>query len=424
MSRYHTLLKKVVEAPPLRDNYHLHHMQMMQQELGFPDRSFVTIHVGGTNGKGSVSTKIAAGLQLSGVRTGLYISPHVSTFRERISINGTMIAQEDVVFGLEKLFSLAQKLSLNLSFFELTTLLCFDYFAHEKVEAAVIEVGLGGRLDATNVIQPCLSVITSIRQDHTQLLGYRVEQIAREKAGIIKRGIPLILGPKAQQRIVKKQAFLNQSPCTLVSKRGCHFDEEDRWIAKAALQELKKQFPLKKEAIDEGITKRPKCRFEIASDTSSFAKNFPSFPKAIIFDVAHNPDGFRALKQAWRYFYSHQKPRVICGMSKDKDIARCMAILSQFASHVHLVEARHHRLASPKTIALFLQRAGFESISIEKKLSEGVQNAFYLASQRKEPLLICGSFFIMNEVRKALRIEEERDVDEIVPTGSEESPPA
>ncbi len=409
MDRYHELLKELVDHPPIREKYHLRNMQLLQKALGFPDRSFLSVHVAGTNGKGSVATKIAEALRLSGLCTGLYTSPHVSSFRERICVDGAMIAKEEMVLGMEKLLSLSKSLGLTLSFFELMTLLCFEYFARVKVDVAVIEVGLGGRLDATNVIFPILSVITSVRLDHTELLGNRIDQIAKEKAGIIKRRVPLILGPKAHQKIIRKQAQRLESPMIFVSEEGPYFDEEDRRIALSALKELQKRFSLEEEHIQSGLNMRPKCRFEVVNESAPFAKNFPHFPKAIVFDVAHNPDGFRSLLKTWRYFYSDQKPRVICGMSKDKDIDRCMQVLAKMASHVHLVRADHKRLAFPKDIAQLLKKSAFEEISVEKNLTEGVRNGFSLSSQKKELLLVCGSFFIMKDVRKALHIEEERD---------------
>jgi dihydrofolate synthase/folylpolyglutamate synthase len=166
---------------------------------------------------------------------------------------------------------------------------------------------------------------------------------------------------------------------------------------------------LKEKLIAEGLGKRPKCRFEVTLENSLFARRFAEFPKAIIFDVAHNPDGFRSLLKTWRYFYPTQKPRLICGMSRDKDIDRCMCIAAKMASHIHLVRADHERLASPEEIAQSLKKSNFAEVSIEKHLEEGSRSAFSLASQKKELLLICGSFFIMKDVRKALQIEEETD---------------
>ena len=162
------------------------------RHLGNPQRNFFTVHVAGTNGKGSVSHIIAAVLQQAGYRTGLFTSPHLHDFRERIRVDGEMIPKQKVVNFVDK--HREKMTELGLSFFEMTAALAFDYFAQSDVEVAVIETGLGGRLDATNVILPIVSVITNIGLEHTALLGDTLQQIAAEKAGIIKKSIPVVLG--------------------------------------------------------------------------------------------------------------------------------------------------------------------------------------------------------------------------------------
>lgn len=164
------------------------------KHLGNPQRNFFTIHVAGTNGKGSVSHILASVLQQAGYRTGLYTSPHLRDFRERILVDGEMIPKQKIVNFVNK--HRECMMQLDLSFFEMTTAMAFDYFAQTDVEVAVIETGLGGRLDATNVIVPQVSVITNIGLDHTALLGDTLEKIAAEKAGIIKKSIPVVIGEK------------------------------------------------------------------------------------------------------------------------------------------------------------------------------------------------------------------------------------
>lgn len=162
------------------------------RHLGNPQRNFFTIHVAGTNGKGSVSHIIASVLQQAGYRTGLFTSPHLQDFRERIRVDGEMIPKQKVVNFVDKHHD--KMVELDLSFFEMTTAMAFDYFAQSEVEVAVIETGLGGRLDATNVIVPILSIITNIGLEHTALLGDTLQKIAAEKAGIIKKSIPVVIG--------------------------------------------------------------------------------------------------------------------------------------------------------------------------------------------------------------------------------------
>ncbi len=162
------------------------------RHLGNPQRNYFTIHVAGTNGKGSVAHMLASILSQAGYRTGLYTSPHLVDFRERISVDNEFIPKQKVVNFVDK--HQAKMQELDLSFFEMTTALAFDYFAQSDVEVAVIETGLGGRLDATNVIMPILSIVTNVGMEHTALLGDTIEKIASEKAGIAKKSIPLLLG--------------------------------------------------------------------------------------------------------------------------------------------------------------------------------------------------------------------------------------
>lgn len=180
--------------------------------FGHPHKSFITIHIAGTNGKGSVSHMLAAILQKNGYTTGLYTSPHLFDFRERIRVDGEMISENDVVRFFE-LHSMAFE-TVQPSFFEMTVALAFDHFRQQKVDVAVIETGLGGRLDSTNIITPVLSVITNISLDHTQFLGDTLEAIAAEKAGIIKPGVPVVIGEThaATEPVFRSFAHKQQAP--------------------------------------------------------------------------------------------------------------------------------------------------------------------------------------------------------------------
>ena len=167
------------------------------EHLGNPHQKFKSIHIAGTNGKGSVSHMLAAILQTAGYRTGLYTSPHLYDFRERIKINGTVVSQEFVIDFVEKVKPLIE--TVEPSFFEITVAMTFEFFAINNVDIAIVETGLGGRLDSTNIITPELSVITNIGFDHMNILGNSLEQIAGEKAGIIKKEIPVIIGEKKKE---------------------------------------------------------------------------------------------------------------------------------------------------------------------------------------------------------------------------------
>ncbi|MGN0232893.1 MAG: bifunctional folylpolyglutamate synthase/dihydrofolate synthase [Bacteroidaceae bacterium] len=205
---YEQAINYLYESAPLFQNIGagaykegLSNTELLDKHFLHPHRQYATIHVAGTNGKGSVSHTLAAILQSEGLRVGLYTSPHLTDFRERIRVNGKMIPQARVVAFVEEERSFFEP--LHPSFFELTTALALKYFAEEKVDVAVIEVGLGGRLDCTNIIQPLVSVITNISFDHIQILGDTLEKIAGEKAGIIKHGIPAIVGEWGKESVAK-----------------------------------------------------------------------------------------------------------------------------------------------------------------------------------------------------------------------------
>ena len=332
-------------------------MRGLDALLAHPHRAFPTLHVAGTNGKGSVSTKIAAALQYAGYKTGLYTSPHIASYRERICIDRQPIPETIVEQILPEIFNAADRSGLQFSFFDLMTALAFVYFKKEKVDFAVIETGLGGRLDATNVIQPLLSVITSIGYDHTHLLGGTLQEIAREKEGIVKPGVPLIAGPKAAP-------FYSYAVAAPAASEE-FYDFENRSIAKTALTRLQKQIPLSDAAIEKALPLRPPCRFEVRGD--------------LILDVAHNPDAFEKLIQALEFHFSGQKFPFYMAFSADKDWKRCVEIASSRASQLFFIRGSFPRLVQPEILQA--QFPDSEIVSLE-----GIRKG-----------VVCGSFYIMSD---------------------------
>lgn len=379
------LLDQLFQSPRMQESAGrkatLHRVQKLAEALQLPQRAYPCVHVAGSNGKGSVCFKIVAALELSGYRVGLYTSPHLFHFSERIQINRQPIDETSLNHGLEQLFSLCKTFHVEASFFELATLLAFEYFRRQQVDIAVIETGLGGRLDATNIVDPLLTVITSISLEHTQLLGKDLESIAAEKAGILKPGIPCVLGPKAVYRAIEERARLLNCPVMKVDKSEMFFDEENSRIAREALTLLSHQIPISREAIEAGLEKRPPCRFEQRGN--------------VIFDVAHNPDAFARLVEALDRFFPHKKKRFLLGLCKDKEMRACLKHLLADAEHIHLVQAPFSRAAPVELLAGMLTEEGFEAFSTHAEISRGMEAALLQAHQAQELLVVCGSFYII-----------------------------
>jgi dihydrofolate synthase/folylpolyglutamate synthase len=302
-----------------------------------PHRKFRTIHVAGTNGKGSCSHLISAVLQKSGYKVGLYTSPHLKDFRERIRINGEMISEEAVCEFVE----LAQPIIAELqpSFFEITTAMAFRYFAMQNVDVAVIEVGLGGRLDCTNIIDPELSIITNISIDHTDLLGATLPEIAYEKAGVIKAGKPAIIGerqPEVAQVFISKATEVN-APIYFASDEmanailpDCemkgYYQDKNRRTVLTAIRELRRQnyFNIPDQAIIDGFAKV--CHLTGIMGRWQLISENPR----IICDTGHNEAGIKFVTEQ----LLHEKftnLRIIIGMVSDKKIDKVLALLPKNA---------------------------------------------------------------------------------------------
>lgn len=384
----------------------VHHLQRIWH---FPDQQFTSIHVAGTNGKGSVCLKIAHALAQAGYRVGLFTSPHLSTFRERIRINGEMISEKAVVSILPGLFQSIDDANLPATFFEITTFLAFLYFAQEKVDIAVLETGLGGRLDATNIVTPCLSIITSISLDHTEILGNTLEEITIEKAGIIKEGVPVIIGPHVPLAPVLAIAEQKKSPCLQVQETSPLFEEENHSLAKAALEHLTPRFNLTAAAIEKGLRASQSCRMEMIEGS----------PLTIL-DVAHNPDGIAHLFQALFSRFPGRALRLVFGLSKSKDLNGCLAHVVPHHFPCHIVEATNGRGASKELIKsqLLALKAKPSDLSVHPTIAAGVEAARAEALSQNQIVVIFGTFFIMSEVRQALGFCEPVDSIDMNERGS------
>lgn len=296
---------------------------------GNPHKRFKTIHIAGTNGKGSVSHTLAAILQSAGYKVGLYTSPHLKDFSERIRINGKPISEQYVIDFVREAEEIIDR--LNPSFFEITTLMAFTYFAHENVDIAVIETGLGGRLDSTNIISPILSVVTNVSFDHVNLLGDTLEKIAFEKAGIIKKGIPAVVG---EMPLGLRPIFTEKTEKVVFAEDTANSDyefelkgycqEKNKKTILCAVELLKNELNIKEENIAEGL----KNVVELTSLMGRWQK-LSSSP-LIIADTGHNVAGMQYIVSQIADIKAENK-RLIIGMVGDKDITSMLKLLPKDA---------------------------------------------------------------------------------------------
>ena len=337
----------------------------LDEHFGHPHRQFRTIHVAGTNGKGSCSHSLAAILQQAGYRVGLYTSPHLVDFSERIRINGEPIEQAYVVEFVERERAFFEP--LHPSFFELTTALAFRYFAERQVDVAVIEVGLGGRLDCTNIITPAVSLITNISLDHTQFLGHTLAAIASEKAGIIKPGVPVVIGETTPETrpVFAAAAERVQAPI--------HWAEESRiepWgeidfelkgsYQQKNLRTILTTVPLLQEAGFSIQTEHVKRALASVCETTGLQGRWQrlSDSPTLVCDTGHNVGGWSYLAPQLQQQVCHTL-RIVIGMVNDKDIRGVLALLPREA-HYYFTQASVKRALPAEEVKRLAAEAGLQ----------------------------------------------------------------
>ncbi|WP_347838315.1 folylpolyglutamate synthase/dihydrofolate synthase family protein [uncultured Draconibacterium sp.] len=389
-----------------------------------PHRNYKTIHVAGTNGKGSVSHMLASVLQAAGYKTGLYTSPHLKDFRERIKINGEMIEEEMVVDWVRAFRTNNELWKISPSFFELTVALAFDYFAQRKVDVAVIEVGLGGRLDSTNIITPDLSIITNIGLDHTNLLGNTFEEIAAEKAGVIKKDVPVVIGTSQQETAAVFTKKAKEAGASI------HFSDQE-YVVNYAMLTMKGKQRLSVQATGQDVLQG----LELDLLGQYQHKNIPAVLKSIeilnakgysitdnnirdglsnvikttgllgrwqvlgtnpliVCDTGHNEDGIRAIVNQLKNT-AYKKLYFIIGTVGDKDPDKVLALLPLEATY-YFVKAAIPRAMSAELLA---EKAG--KFNLEGKVFASVADAFLYAKKQAETndlIFVGGSTFVVAEV--------------------------
>lgn len=407
----------------VQPGYSLKHVEELLNRMGNPQLAARTIHIAGTKGKGSVSAMIAQVLSSSGYKTGLYTSPHFHTLRERISIDGSLISEAEFAAAMAEIKPFIESMRKDtafrqLTYFEALTALAFAYFRKKQVDFQVLEVGLGGRLDATNVARPIICIITPISLDHTQILGNSLEEIAREKAGIIKPGCWVVLSPQPEEAASvisdicrEKKAKVVQagkditwhkiggdlSPQSLVieGRRNNYqvsiplsgdFQLENAASAVAALEVLGSAgFGISTADIARGLARvKWPGRFHILQE----------YPTVLV-DGAHNVASIKRLVDNIKGYFAHKRIFLVFGTSCDKDIPGIINELVPLSPQVIVTRTAHSRAAPLSTLVAEFSKRGIE-LEIRETVTEAISRALSLAD-RTDLICVTGSLFVVAE---------------------------
>jgi len=375
----------------------LDRMRALLAALGWSEGGQRFLHVAGTNGKGSVCAMLESICRAAGLRTGLFTSPHLVTFRERIRINGEMAGMAEIAEQLTRIRAICE--GMEPTFFEITTALAFEIFRRADLDVIVLETGLGGRLDSTNVIHPRVAVITSVGLDHTHILGGTLGEIAREKAGIIKPGAPVVTGPLPEEAAAVVAEVAAERGAALmrvtepvrdyaVGLRGAH----QRMNASVALRALEAAgLEIAAGTVAEGLGRVSwPGRFQYARRGS----------RGFILDGAHNPEAARGLAETWREMYGGSRAQVILGVVRDKDARGICRELAAVAAEFVIVPMLSPRAAAPEDL---LQIAGAWGRS---RVCGSLEEAIESVPEGGTPALITGSLFLVGEALVALGLAE------------------
>lgn len=402
----------------MAEKFDLDRMRRFLEFLGNPERAYPIIHVAGTKGKGSVCALCASALEAGGYRVGLYTSPHLQDYTERIQINGAPIPHEELIKLVDEIRPFLDQ-GTEITTFEITTALALLYFARQKVTAAVLEVGLGGRLDATNAVQPNVTVITSISYDHTQVLGDTLAEIAAEKGGIIKRGVPVIIAPQQEEaRAVFEKIAAHQNARLIQIGRDFQFKGIENSLEGQTLQvwdttqpssqPVQLQIPLLGDHQLEN-TATAYAALRVANEhglplsVESIQKGFKDVDwpgrfevlrrdPPVVVDAAHNRDSARRLMLTLKTYFKDWPVVLVFGASEDKDISGMLAELMQNVDQMIFTRSYHPRAIEPESLVALVQGYG-KSAVVVPAVEDALERALEVAGEDKL-VLITGSIFI------------------------------
>jgi dihydrofolate synthase/folylpolyglutamate synthase len=374
----------------------LENIQRLLAALRIDLRDRTVIHVAGTNGKGSVCAMIDSILRTQSYRTGLFTSPHLVTFRERIRVNGEMISEDVAANGLTTIRDLVADWDPHPTFFEVTTALALKHFDETKIDIVILETGLGGRLDATNAIQSDVSVITPIDFDHEKWLGQSLREIASEKAGIIKPNVPVVCGPQRPEaeEVIRARAAECEAPLqfvndtyhkTPVGLAGEH-QKQNAALAIAALRAA--NIDIDDLSIARGLA------------SVDWPARFQHWNDRIVIDGAHNPAAARILAQTWREIFGDHRATLILAVLSDKDLPGICEALASIGESVLLPKIRSERAAPPEDLVRALSAI---TPPLPYSVARSVADSIGQAREQPHPILITGSLHFAGEALAHLR---------------------
>lgn len=430
---YDKAMEYIVTASRFGMNLGLERIEKVLEFLGNPHRDVKFIHIGGTNGKGSTTAMISSVLKEAGFRVGMYTSPYLEEFEERIQINGENIKKEelaelmnDVKSAIDKVIDLGYESPTQ---FEIITALMFCYFAKEKVDYAVLEVGLGGRLDATNVVIPEIVALTSISLDHMNILGDTIEEIAGEKCGIIKKGIPVISYPQ-EEKVLK--VIINKC-----NELGCNLNvvntnnvkdiiiDKEKHVQKIEVSMEKETFEIELSLLGdhqinnflvalETLLKLRQCGARISS--KAITKGLKEVKwigrmevlnkkPLVVIDGAHNIDGIINLRKSIDKYFKFENITLILGILGDKQVEEMIEIITKGVKNIVIVEPHSDRAEDIGDLYKKIKDIGKEAFMF-KDYKEAYKKAYQI-TEDGDLLLICGSLYMVGDMRKVIRNNED-----------------
>ncbi len=395
----------------------LDHMYALLDALGNPERGLRFVHVAGTNGKGSTCAVLERALRQAGMKTGLYTSPYLCRYNERIRVNGAPIPDGPLLSYISQLRETAEELIARDIYptpFEMGTALAYMYFRDQRVDIVVLEVGLGGRFDSTNTIIPDVSVIAAIGLDHMKTLGDTLEKIAFEKAGIIKSGVPVVAMPQEEcvMRVFRDVAaqrgsaltFANEPDILAESGHGCRFTLN---LPRSGEHEFSLSLPGAHQAKNASLALTALDLLGIPAETMRKALPMTAWPgrlewiDGVLLDGAHNPQGVRALSAFLSSHFPMEKITLVTGMMRDKQYETCAAILAPQVGIAYATAVQEARAASPEEIARAYERCG-----ANVEIAPDVRGAVNAARAHGGLVVVAGSLYLVGEVREMLHPDD------------------